>query len=319
MNFTSLIRNNKSAYILALKIREVLQTLEVKYLKGFSDDKKRSYISKLYKKRTGMNLDWNNLVSYTEKMQWLKLYDATNEKTLLADKYEVRNWVKNKIGEEYLVPLLGVWNDFDEICFDKLPNKFVLKVTNGSGANIIVRNKVNLNMRITKTKIHYWMHVDKAYLKGFEMHYTKIKPRIIAETFIDHEENDLPDYKFLCFNGEVLYCWIDTGRYHKHKRNIYDLNWNLQPWNQYTYGNTEHEIEKPANFDKMVELAGKLCKGFSHVRVDFYNVNGKIYFGEMTFTNGSGFEIIIPQEYNVMLGSLIKLPNNYTESYKNSR
>lgn len=319
MNFTWIIRKNKSIYIFAFKIREVLQIVKVKCLKKFSDDKKRKYISKLYKKRTGMSLDWNNLVSYTEKIQWLKLYDATNEKTLLADKYKVRNWVKDKIGDDYLVPLLGVWSDFNEIDFKKLPNKFVLKVTNGSGANIIVDNKDDLDLRLAKTKIHYWMHVDKAYIKGFEMHYTKIKPKIIAEAFIDHDDDDLPDYKFLCFNGEVRYCWIDTGRYHQHKRNVYDINWNLQPWNQYTYGNTEFEIEKPANFDKMLELAGTLSKGFLHVRVDFYNVNGKIYFGEMTFTNGSGFEIITPQKYNVMLGGLIKLPDNYAEYYNNSR
>ncbi|MEY8412511.1 ATP-grasp fold amidoligase family protein [Lachnospiraceae bacterium 62-26] len=317
MGLISKMKKNKGLFIIALKLRKSIERLKVNRLKNFSDEQRRKYIGKLYVKRTGLRLDWNKLEAYTEKMQWIKLYDATDMKAMLTDKYSVRNWVKNKIGEEYLVPLIGVWNDFEEINFNNLPCQFVLKVTNGSGTNIIVRDKRTMDKDIAKEEIQYWMNVDKSYLKGFEMHYTKIRPKIIAEAYIDYDAEDLPDYKFLCFNGKVLFCWVDVGRYHEHKRNIYDLKWNLQSWNQHTYGNAEHSINKPVGFDKMVELAEILCEGFIHVRVDFYNVNGKIYFGEMTFTNGSGFELITPLKYNKMLGDLIELPLNYTEKYQN--
>ena len=125
--------------------------------------------------------------------------------------------------------------------------------------------------------------------------------------YMENFEGDLQDYKFLCFNGKALYCWVDIGRFGDHKRNVYDMNWNLQSWNQEKYGNTEEPLDKPVNFEKMVELCNILAKGFKHVRVDFYNINGKIYFGEMTFTNGSGRELIYPSEKNIELGKLIDI------------
>lgn len=303
----SSLKNNKFIYLAGIKLIQLRDSVKVSRLKKYTLDKKKKYISKLYKKRTGYELDWTNLESYTEKMQWAKLYEVLPEKSRLADKYAVREWVKEKIGEEFLIPVLGVWDDFDKIDFERLPKSFVLKVTNGSGTNIIVKDKDKLDKVIAKARITYWMKVDRSYIKGFETHYSKIKPRIIAEQYIEHEGEDLQDYKFLCFDGKVYYCWVDVGRYHEHKRNVYDLNWNLQTWNQYNYGNTDGEIPKPENFEKMVKLAGVLCQGFSHVRVDFYNVEGKIYFGEMTFTNGSGFEPIEPRSADIELGKLWNL------------
>ncbi len=307
----SSLKKNRTVYRFGIKLSKIIGVMKVNRLKTYDDQKKKKYIAYLYKKRTGQELRWNHLENYTEKMQWAKIYDNTTLKSCLTDKYQVRKWVEELIGSDYLIPLLGVWNSFDEIDFSELPNKFVLKVNNGSGTNIIVKDKSTLDLKIAKAKIDNWMSVDRSFIKGFEMHYTDIQPRIIAEKFIECAGNgDLPDYKFLCFNGQVYYCWVDIGRYHEHKRNVYDLEWNLQPWNQYSYGNYETPIQKPQNFDKMIQIATILCQGFSHVRVDLYNVDGKIYFGEMTFTNGSGFEPILPEKYNRMLGDLWKLDMN---------
>ena len=309
MNYKILKQKVPFIYILYLKFRFKGQKRKVNKMKKYSIEQKQNYISKLYQKRTGMQMNWENPQLYTEKMQWAKLFESTDEKSICADKYAVREWVKKRIGEEYLIPLLGKWEKFEDIPFEKLPNRFVLKTTNGSSTNVIVSDKTKMNLKEMKTKFHGWLSVDASYIKGFEMHYSKIKPQIIAEKFIESSTEDLPDYKFLCFGGKVYYCWVDVGRYHNHKRNVYDLEWKLQPWNQYYYGNTKEELPKPKNFDLMVELATKLCQGFSHVRVDLYNINGKIYFGEMTFTNGSGFEPIVPKKYNLMLGNLWEIPS----------
>lgn len=264
------------------------------------------YLKIAYKIRTGEKLNLKNPQKYTEKMQYSKLYCSTLLKAKLTDKYLVREWVKEKIGTDYLIPLLGVWNDFSEIDFNQLPNQFVLKTNHGSGTNIIVKDKNQFNYEESKKIIDKWMKTNFAYA-GLELHYKDIQPKIIAEKYITDSTGQLNDYKFLCFDGEVFYCWVDVGRQTKHYRNVYDLDWQLQPWNQYTYDNSPNEIKKPENFEKMINLAKKLSQGFSHVRVDLYNVNGKIYFGEMTFTNGAGYELIYPEKYNYMLGELWNL------------
>lgn len=257
-----------------------------------------------YKKRTGQDLNWDNLQTYNEKMQWDKLYNRDRRKTIFSDKYSVRSHIKEVCGGKYLVPIYGVWDDFDKIDFSTLPNRFVLKLNNGSSTNIIVTDKSKLDIQSARKKFKRWMKIDYSLLSGFEMQYKNILPKIIAEKYIEAPEGDLWDYKFLCFSGEPKYVWVDTGRYSKHKRNVYDLDWNLQPWNQFNYGNYEGIIEKPKNYEEMLSIVRALCKGFTHVRIDLYNVDGQIYFSEMTFTNGSGFEPIEPKEYNYMLGKL---------------
>jgi hypothetical protein len=291
-------------YIKYLTARE---NYNYKYLCSLSEKIYPLELSKIYKKHTGQDLDWQNIRTYNEKMQWAKLYETNPLKTTLTDKYLVRNWIKNTIGEEYLIPLLGVWNLFDEIDFDKLPEKFVLKTNHGSGTNLIITDKNNLDINEAKKKFDKWMKKKFAFLNGFEMHYKNIEPKIIAEQYIETFDGDLKDYKFLCFGGEVYYCWVDSGRHLDHRRNVYNLNWDLQEWQLY-YKNTDSAVAKPENFDLMIHLAKKLCQGFSHVRVDFYNVNGKVYFGEMTFTSESGFVSIQPSKYDLMLGGLWKLP-----------
>ena len=261
----------------------------------------------LYREKVGHTIDWDDPKAYTEKMQVEKLFHLYPQKAQLTDKYAVRAWVAEKIGAEYLVPLCGkgVYEHAADIDFDALPNAFVLKSNAGSGDAIIVRDKSKLtgkDIRRIRARMEYQLHYCYAWV-AYEMHYKDIKPKLLTEQFLDSGETDLPDYKFLCFDGKPLYCWVDVGRYHKHKRNVYDLDWNLQDWNQRHYGNYEGTLEKPKNFDRMIELATTLCEGFSHVRVDFYNVDGRIYFGEMTFTNGSGFEPIVPYEADLRLGA----------------
>ena len=259
-----------------------------------------------YEAAIGHKLNWDNLQTYTEKMQWAKLYDKNPLKATLTDKYLVREWVEKTIGGEYLIPLLGVWDNFEDIDFSELPDRFVLKTNHGSGTNLIVKDKSKLNLKRAKRMFDDWMNIDYAYNSNFEMHYTDIKPKIIAEKYMETSTGELPDYKFLCFGGKPYYCWVDCGRFTNHTRNVYDLDWKLQSWSQ-CHPINEVIIEKPAKFETMVMLAQKLSEGLSHVRVDFYNIDGNIYFGEMTFTNASGLERIYPDEWDKRLGELWQL------------
>jgi len=290
--------------------RSYIWVLESKYYETKTKKQIENIVVRQYKKNSGQELNWDNLQTYNEKMQWAKLYENIPTKTKLADKYLVREWVKEKIGEEYLIPLKGVWDEFNEINFSKLPNKFVLKANHAAGTNIIVSDKSKFDKREAEILFGNWLKVNYAYFSSYQMQYENIEPKIIAEKYIQDSNGELNDYKFMCFNGEVYYCWIDIGRYSNRYRNVYDLNWNIQPWNIYPYSNTSYKIEKPKNYQEMIEIAKKLCQGFSHVRVDLYNVDGKIYFGEMTFTTTGGYKPIIPEKYNYILGDLWNLEEN---------
>ena len=275
--------------------------------KKYSVQKMENYISKKYVAIQGYEMDWINPTSYTQKIQYSKLFNRDPRRTEYSDKVAVREHVKNCVGEMYLIPIYGVWESFDDIDFDKLPNQFVLKTNHGSATNIIVKDKSKLNISEIKKKMTDYLRDDFAYY-GFELHYAGIKPLIYAEQLLDFGDNSgVEDYKFLCFDGKIRCFWVDFNRSTNHKRNMYDLDWNLLPWNQWNYGNYESEFERPENFAEMVSVASELCKGFDHVRVDLYNVNGKIYFGELTFTNGGGYEPIHPREMDFELGSLWKL------------
>ncbi len=300
------------------KIKRKIKLLKNQRMSRMSPTKYEKEISKIYKKRIGRDINWENPSTYTEKMQWEKIYDNNPMKTTLSDKYLVRNWVKEQIGEEYLIDIYGAWDTFEDIDFSTLPNSFVLKTNHGSGTIYIVKDKNKIDYKKMKEVFDDWMKMDYAFYTGFEMHYSKIERKIIAEKYIETENDDLQDYKFLCFDGKPYFCWVDVGRFSNHKRNVYDLDWNLQKWNQSEYGNSLNPIEKPKNFEEMKEIAMKLCKGFSHVRVDLYNVNGKIYFGEMTFTNGSGFDKIVPDSFDTELGKLWNLDMTKKNKYGDS-
>lgn len=284
--------------------RSCMWRLESKYYSTKDQSQREQIVAKQYKSISDKELDWDNLKTYNEKMQWSKLYENIPKKTLLADKYLVRNWISEKIGEEYLIPLIGVWDNFKEIDFSTMPNKFVLKANHAAGTNIIVSDKLKLNVKEAEVLFNNWLKVNYGYFSLYQMQYENIEPKIIAEEFVQDSKGELPEFKFFCFHGEVYYCWFiletETERY----GNIYDLEWELQPWKFKGRDNTPYTISKPSNFEKMVEIAKILSSGFSHVRVDLYNVDGKIYFGEMTFTSAGGYRLITPEKYNYMIGDL---------------
>lgn len=255
--------------------------------------------------KTGKTLDLSNPKSFNEKIQWLKINDSTPLKTKLSDKYLVKDFIKEKIGEEYIIKTLGVWDNFDEINFDLLPNQFVLKCNHGSGYNIIVKDKKNFNKKSAKKKITKWLNEDYSFINGYEMHYSNIERKIIAEEYISDLETNLYDYRFFCINGKVEQIWVDIlSGTPEHKRNIYNKNWEILnivvKWPRLI-----DNIPKPINLDKMIELSEKLSKDFSLVRVDFYNVQNKIYFGEMTFTSMSGTGKFEPEIEDYKLGEKI--------------
>lgn len=259
-----------------------------------------------YKKmKKPLNLD--NPITFNEKIQWLKLYDSTPIKTRLSDKYLVRDWVKEKIGEQYLIPILGVYEKFEDINFNKLPNQFVIKCNHGSGYNIIVKDKYKINLGVVRAKIEKWMK-KKYCISCKELNYLNIQPKIIIEKYMDDNSGDLRDYKFNCFNGKPEFIWMDIDRHSNHKRNLYDLNWKQLPYKVNSHYATFPSPSKPKCLKKLIKLASILSKGFFFVRVDFYIINEKIYFGEMTFYSESGIADIIPPSFDKRLSSLIKFP-----------
>lgn len=304
--------NHKVLTILGVKFkfrRKPKNVNEYDLCKNMPEEKYPQYLKEWFVRVTGKILNLENPQTFNEKIQWLKLYDSTPLKTKLADKYLVREYVKEKIGEEYLIPLLGVWQNPDDINFDELPEKFVLKTNHGSGWNIIVKDKSKINVEQAKSQLNEWLHTNYAFCCGLELHYKNIKPLIIAEEYIETNNNDLEDFKFLCFNGQVKYIWVDKNRYTEHKRNIYNIDWILsdkQISENHVYENFAN-CPKPFNLNKMIEFAKILSKGFSFVRVDFYENNKKMYFGELTFTSASGTHIFTPESFNNELGNLVDL------------
>lgn len=278
-----------------------------KVLKEADESKYPYLLDVLYGSSTGEKLHLDAPVTFNEKVQWVKIYDRNPLKTLLADKYLAKEWVAEKIGEEYVVPLLGVWDRFDDIDFSKLPEQFVLKLNNASGSNIIVTNKDELNIKEAKAKFDEWMQINFAYY-CLDIHYRDIPPKIIAEKYICQENKDLYDYKFMCFDGEVKYFWIDTGRFTHHRRYIFDAEGKLTNY-RWGYGNDGDVPTPPSNLKEMIKIAARLSEGFCHVRVDLFNVAGKIYFSEMTFTTEGGYGHA-QAELNRELGSYMKLPTD---------
>ena len=270
-------------------------------------DLKRELVdwSRLY---LGHNFDIDYPVGFNEKIQWLKLYDSTELKTRLADKVLVRDYVKEKIGEEYLIPCLGVWGSFDEIDWDELPDQFVLKCNHGSGTNAIIQSKKKLNYSELKMRFDSWMKLDYSLYSGFEMHYKEIEPKILAEAMLKEKDGgDLKDYKVFVFNGKAKLIQVDIDRQHRHRRNIYDLQWNYIPVSILYPTDSDTFVEKPDCLQELIMVAEELGKGFKHVRVDLYICNKKIYFGEMTFTHGSGTEKFTPASYEMQMGEWILL------------
>ncbi len=243
--------------------------------------------------------------SYTMKTEWIKQFDRNPMFVTLADKVEAKRHVAKLIGEEYLIPTIGVYKSADEIDFAKLPQKFVLKTNNASGTNIICTDKASLDVANTRRLLDKWVKNRNFGWKEREWHYPLIEPRILCEEFVNDSHGELRDFKFFCFNGKPHYVQVDIDRYKKTKsRAIFDVSWNRQKM-RLSALDYHGDIPKPENYGKMVELASILSAGFKSVRVDFYNVDGKIYFGEFTFFAGD--MIFTPSKYDEVWGRLIDL------------
>ena len=257
---------------------------------------------------TGEVLDLHSPKTFNQKTQWLKVNDSTKIKGQLADKYLVRQYIEKEIGADYLVPLLGVYDSVDDIDFDELPDRFVLKATHGSGWNIVVSDKAGLSVSETKWKLKKWLDMDFAYLHGYELHYNYCQPRIIAEEYLDDlSSGSVDDYKVYCFNnGEPIVCvcrdrFSDAGI----RTSYYDKNWEKLPIRD--VGERTFKCERPPHLDEMIRMSELLARDFAFVRVDWYESTHGLLFGEMTFTSSSGTENFDPPEWNIELGKRIDL------------
>ncbi len=262
----------------------------------------------------GYWMDFDNPKTFNEKLQWLKLYNRKAEYTTMVDKYSVKNYVAEIIGDEYIIPTIGVWNTFDEIDFDSLPNQFVLKCTHDSGGLVICKNKKQLNKEKARIKIENSLRTD-FYMKGREWPYKNVPRRIIAEKYMeDKETGELRDYKFFCFDGEVKAMFIATERQNKNDVTRFDFFDRFFNHIDCVNGHPMADVPpaKPKNYELMIKLAEQLSKNMPHVRVDFFEANGHVYFGELTFFHQSGAIPMNPFEVDELFGSWLKLPNQKT-------
>lgn len=278
------------------------------YLGKFISDER--LVKKTFKRDLNRNVNLKNPLKYNDKLQWLKLNWQDDLATTCADKYEVREIIKQTIGEKYLNPLLAVYDSVDEIKIEELPNRFVLKGTHGSGFNIICHDKNKMDWNKEFKKMRRWLRKNY-YIQNREPVYKNIKPRIICEEFLvqdDYEE--LRDYRFFCFNGEPKFITVDFSITDKKKtrRNLYTLDWDMMDA-KISYDHEKNIIlEKPVFLEEMISLSKKLSSNFPHARIDFYYINNKIIFGEITFFHQSGKGKISPEKFELQMGEWLKLP-----------
>ena len=273
-----------------------------------------AYLKLMYRVNMGKRLRLKDPQTYSEKIQWLKLYDRDPRYTMMVDKYRVREYIAETIGEEYLIPSLGVWESPDEIDFDALPERFVLKCNHNSGLGMyICKDKSQMDVERVKEKLRAGL-AQNYYLQGREWQYKNVKPCIVAEQYMEDEETkELRDYKFFAFDGEVKALFIASERgseTEETKFDFFDADFNHLPFLN-GHPNAAVLPKKPQNFELMKQLASKLSRGIPQVRVDFYEANGRVYFGELTFWDTSGCHHFDPIEWDETLGSWIELPEKY--------
>lgn len=285
--------------------RRIYRKICVKFGKFIPD---KYYLKMLYMVRIGEKLNLKEPKTFNEKLQWLKLYDRNKRYTQMADKYEVRKLVAEKIGEKYLIPLLGVWESVDEIDFSALPDQFVLKCTHDSASVVICKDIKNFDIEAAKTKLNDALKKNY-YMQSREWPYKDIRPRVIAETYMtDESMEELKDYKIYTFGGKPYLIQVDFDRFKNHRRNLYTIDW------EYIKEEIEYpcdpkvKIAKPEKLDEMLKLAEILSEGTASLRVDFYSINDKVYFGEITFYQEAGFGRFSSDEFATKLGGLIDLP-----------
>lgn len=265
------------------------------------------YLKWKYRLIMGYRLDLDNPQTFHEKLQWLKLYDRKSIYTKMVDKYEAKEYVRNIIGDKHIIRTLGMYNNFDEIDFDKLPDKFVIKPTHTSGNVYICTDKSKINYKYLKNEINKWLK-RKYYYIHREWPYKDVKPRIIIEEYLNElGKDDLIDYKFFMFNEKLAFLLVCSNRRNGLKLTFFDKDGNLLDLREDKKLN-DLNIKLPENYKDMIEMAKKISKGTIESRIDFYDVDGKIYFGEITFFDSAGYGHYEPEEYDLKIGKMLKLP-----------
>ena len=277
----------------------------------------RPYLSAMWRARFHRKLDWQNPLSFNEKLQWLKAHDHNPKYPQLADKLAVRQYVADTVGGQYLIPLVGgPWSSFDEIDFDLLPKRFVLKCTHDSGGVVICRDKSELDRKAAKKKIGESLRRNY-YWGGREWPYKDIAPQIIAEQYIESESGEeLKDYKLLMFGGRHRCAFVCSNRFGGGKLNVtfFDPDWNRLPFERH-YSADPRELPRPERYEEMIRIAERLSAGLPFVRIDLYEAERKVYFGEITFYPGSGLEEFQPAEWDYKLGEWIDLKQYFPEEF----
>lgn len=327
--------NENVLYILAFgskqnrqEVHKQLLSLGIKdediftYYMDYEDYEFRSTIPQKYYKMIveemavrliGKPLNLDEPRTYNEILNWEKFHVKDERKTYLADKIQVRKWVSKEIGEEFLNKVHYVWDNVMDIDFDKLPDAFVLKTNNGSGRNIIVKDKAKIDTEKIRQQLKDWL-THNFYYVGFEIQYRDIKPQILCEEYLEGLAETVYDYDIYCFHGKPKYIWCINGSHRENcKASFYDLDWNMQEFS-YGYPLDPVPAPRPWHLDKMLELSEKLSKDFEHVRVDFYGMPDRLLFSEMTFTTWSGLRSFVPDKYDEVFGKLI-----LEQSVKNRR
>lgn len=267
----------------------------------------KQYLSLRYRVIFKKKIDWNNPKTLSEKIQWMKVYGFRPEYTMMADKILVKDFVRSVIGDEYVIPTIGVWDSEKDIDFNTLPDKFVLKANHNSAGTIICTNKRELDIKNVRKNLHKQLK-QNYYLFGHETAYRDIKRRILSEPYMhDEKTGELRDYKFFCYDGIVKAVLVTSNRTELLNLDYFDSDFNHFPFKQ-GYENSNKTLERPEHFELMKNLASKLSSGIPYVRVDLYEINGKVYFGEMTFYHFNGFAPFDPPEWDEIFGSWMKLP-----------
>lgn len=302
MRLISKFKKSKLGQYSVSKYHELMSKLSPKLI---SD---RKAVIRYYKKKSGGKIvDLENPKTFSEKLQWYKLNAKNPLMQICADKAAVRDYLTENGYGHLLNDVYGVYNNVKDINIDALPDRFVLKAAHGSGQNIIVKDKSSVDWKHAKRMMRSWLRQDISW-SGREWVYRDMPRRIIAEKFLVDETGELRDYKFFCFNGKPTYMQLEVGRYTSNNtRNFYDMDWNLMPFGKELPHNPDIHVEKPEKFEEMKEIASELCKPFQFVRVDLYQVCGKVYFGELTFFPAGGAPDFVPSEYDEIVGSNWKL------------
>lgn len=269
------------------------------------------YLQLLYRMKLGKKLDLKNPKRFSEKLQWLKLYNRKPEYTTMVDKYAVKGYVAKIVGEKYVIPTLGVWDNPEDIDWDSLPDQFVLKVTHGGGGTGVVfcKNKHPFDRDVAIRKLKQSMKAN-IYGRLREWPYKNVPKRVIAEKYMSEADGQLRDYKFFCFDGVPKVMLVASNRYTTHNFTYYDMSFNKLPIVSVA-GKPSSEIMKaPCCFEEMKQVASMLSQGLPHVRVDLYTCYGKVYFGELTFFDSSGFDNMSSDEWDLKFGSWMILPDH---------